>query len=154
MDKEWDKGAEQEKFFCRMRSTASRIYTKGHRCLDSEEVPDIAVWLRKLSEYWASHGQESLPTKSEVTKTDPPPTSGVDAKIQSRLENEKTVALFTGLSEFMKITSEKKVQTLKKYKSDEKLHEVLEGQLEKAKAKAAKAAEKAAAKEAEKAAAQ
>lgn len=143
MDKEWDKGSESERFFCRMRSSASRIYTKGHRCLDAEEVPDIGVWLKKLSEYWASHGQDALPTESEVTTTEPAPVSGVDSKVQTRLENEKTVALFSGLSEFMKITNEKKIQTLKKYKSDEKLHEVLEGQLAKAKEKAAKAAAKA-----------
>lgn len=139
MDKEWEKGAAFERFIARMRSSSSRIYTKGHRCLASEEVPDIAVWLQKLSDYWSKHGQEALPTKSEVTNTEPKKTevTSKDAKINERLKNEKTVELFKVLSEFMLITDEKKIQTLKKYKSDEKLHEVLNSQIDLAKKKAA-----------------
>lgn len=126
LDKEWEKGAKVEKFIARMRSSSSRIYTKGRRALDSEEVPNIGIWMDKISSYRSERGQDPLPTKSGITKTETEAPPG-DPKLQKRLDDPKTKAFFEQIGKYEAVTDEKRIRTLKKYRSDEKLWEVLEG---------------------------
>jgi hypothetical protein len=137
MDKEWERGAKEEKFIARMRSSSSRIYTKGHRALNSEEVPDVSVWMDKLSAYWSRHGQEALPEDAEVTKTEPK-VSEEDARLKARLEDPKTIELFAELEKYEEVDDARKRRAAKKFRSDEKLWQVIDGMIEKAKKKAEK----------------
>jgi len=59
-----------------------------------------------------------------------------DKLLEQRLADPTTTKLFDALSTYMKITPAKRLQTVKKYKEDEKLWEVLETQLKKAEDKA------------------
>lgn len=139
IDKVWPDGAKEEKFIARMRSSSSSYVTKCPRVLDAIERPNIGIWMDKISKGRADKGRAVLPDESEVTNTDEPEVNSEDLKINERLKNGKTMKLFSELCEYMEIKDEKKVQTLKKYKSDEKLWEVLANQIEKAKKKADKA---------------
>jgi phage recombination protein Bet len=62
--------------------------------------------------------------------------------LDARMANEKTVGLFDSLAKYMRITSAKREQTVKKYLADEELWAVLEKRLAQAEAKAKENAEK------------
>lgn len=75
-----------------------------------------------------------------VPAEDPPalPAGPTDEEIlDARVNDNKTIGLFNELSKFMKITDAKRRLTVKKYKVDKELWEVLETQLANAKKKAA-----------------
>ena len=73
-------------------------------------------------------------------KSNPDPAH-VDRRILERMNNPKTIELFEALGAGAEVEEERKIAALKRYKSDEKLHEYLGRQIEKMK-KTEKSAEK------------
>lgn len=66
-----------------------------------------------------------------------------DQEFLKRLNDPRTVELFKRLAELETVDESRKTKALKKFRSDEKLHEVILGMITKAEAKAAKEAKKA-----------
>lgn len=79
--------------------------------------------------------QEDNPTVIDISEERPPV---VDPRILERMNNPKTIELFETLATGMEVTEERKLKALKRYKSDEKLHEVLGREIEKMHADAKK----------------
>ena len=127
VDKEWQRDG-GERYFVRMQSSADKMNTKGHRALKAEEVPDIGVWLDKISAYWEERAQSPLPKKAEITVEDKGPELSPEEKsLRERLDNPKLKELFDRLG----TSEENKMAGLKKFRNDDKLIEVLEARLTK-----------------------
>lgn len=100
-------------------------YTKTHPALDPIEPPNARLWLEKISTYATEHGEGDMPTSSS-------PVSSVvkeqdeDEKLRARIANEEIKNLFDRLEAAgVPAPHGKRMKTAQKYRSDDKLKEVL-----------------------------
>jgi hypothetical protein len=117
-----------------------RYITKGHLALEPVEDPDVRKWFDKMSTFWGAHEQGAIPTTGQQTRESAP--APAPTKEEERLQNPKTIELFEAIAKYEPVTEEKKIRTVKKYRSDEKLWEVLENRLSSLKEIAQKEASK------------
>lgn len=120
----------------RMNAPSNRFTTKAPMALDKVEPTDIREWIAKMDAEEDKFGGEHVPSESEITETRPEPIDSGNEKINKRLQNPKTIELFEALAKFVDFDEETKIKTLTKYKSNEKLWDVLSRKLEEAEAKA------------------
>lgn len=98
-------------------------YTKTHPALNPIEPPNMRLIIQKIIDYAAAHGEGDMPTASSPVSPSVNVNAGPteDDKIRARMENPKIKELFDKLQ----APQAKREATLKKYRSDEKVIEVL-----------------------------
>lgn len=123
-------GATYESVF----DAGDEYYTKTHPALAPIEVPLYRNWVDKVAEYAKSHGEGDMPSASA------PVSSVVNTQrkndvIKERINQPKIKELFDKLE----APEAKRIATAEKYRSDDKLLEILNKRVEEANAVKAKA---------------
>jgi hypothetical protein len=123
--KSYDEKNEKERYFVMTRSTSGIIDTKSHAALDSEEEPNVAAWVEKISVYWEDKNQGGMPTESAVTRPEPE-FDPAEQKHVDRVDKPEIKALFDKLG----TPIEHRIIASKKYMTDKKLIEVIEKRID------------------------
>lgn len=114
-------GATYESVF----DAGDEYYTKTHPGLDPIERPLYRSWVDKVAEYAKTHGEGDMPSASA-------PVSGAvaskrkDDEIKARIEQPKIKELFDALE----APEAKRIASAVKYRSDDKLIEILQKRVE------------------------
>lgn len=113
-------------------------YTKGHPALEAVEVPNVRAWVEKIAAYAIEHNEGDMPSHSApvAPERSPNPNKANDDLITKRLANPKIKELFDRLD----APEAKRRAGAEKYRSDDKLIEVLTKRVAEADAEAAKKA--------------